>query len=575
LPNLPAFLRDEYEPHDNEERLALLGICQAESRYTLAARLYAAAFKADPDLAEKLTTECRYRSTEEEPFYERVESINTDALYLAARCATLAGCGLGRDGAGLSQAERARWRQHARAWLKADLALWTKTLKSGTVKDLALARRMLTHWQAEPDLAGIRDLKALDKASAEERNECFRMWDEVALVLRKIVVQERAIARDPKLADPRRALPIELLREGRLEEARRVWKTVLDANPLDHNTWSGYAELCLFLGRIDEYRRARQDLLARFFLTSNPYFAERTGRTCLLLPATGDELRQAVALARRAGATNPSAYGDDYSWFLFARGLAEYREAKFHQAISTIRGVISHLGGPIARLVLAMALHQVGQLSEARKTLAAAILSDDWRSVKARDQGAWVCHSLRREAEELMLPNLPAFRRGEYRPQDNEERLALLAGLLASCEFEGLEGVAARLYSEAFAAEPKLADDVPGGVRYRAARAAVLAGCGRGKDADQLNDEDRARLRRQALGWFRRELTSCGQRLDDGDAEFKARIRQALQWWWADPDLAGVHKNSALARLPEGERDQWERLWSNVDALLRRASVPK
>jgi hypothetical protein len=36
-----------------------------------------------------------------------------------------------------------------------------------------------------------------------------------------------------------------------------------------------------------------------------------------------------------------------------------------------------------------------------------------------------------------------------------------------------------------------------------------------------------------------------------------------------------VHDNDALARLPEEERDQWERLWSNVDALLRRASVPE
>ena len=104
-------------------------------------------------------------------------------------------------------------------------------------------------------------------------------------------------------------VPTELLRQGRLEEARVAWQTALEGNPLDHNAWFGYAELCLFLGREDEYRRARQDLLARFFITHNPYFAERTGRACLLLPATGDELRQAVALARRAAASDPSAHG--------------------------------------------------------------------------------------------------------------------------------------------------------------------------------------------------------------------------------------------------------------------------
>ncbi|HEV3343222.1 MAG TPA: protein kinase [Pirellulales bacterium] len=581
LPDLPAFLRGEYEPQDNDERLALVGICQSQGRYARAARLYAAAFTADPHLADSLNTECRYRSTEDEPFYERVESLNTEGYYLAARCAALAGRGLGRDGERLSGAERTRWRQQARAWLQADLGLWAKTLVNGSEKDLALARKMLTRWQAEPDLAGIRDLKALDEASAEERNECFGLWDEVGAVLRQIAVQERDIVLDPKLADPRRAIPIELLEQGRLEEARRAWQTVLEANPLDHNVWWGYAELCLFLGREDEYRRARQDLLARFFVTSNPYFAERTGRACLLLPATGDELRQAVALARRAAAYDPSAYGEDYSWFLLARGLAEYREGKFDQAISTMRGGPSRLDGSMARLVLAMALHQVGQLGEARKTLAAAMLSDDWRSVKARDSGAWICHVLRREAEGLVLPNLPAFRRGEYQPQDNDERLALLAGQLASCEFEGLQGAAARLYSEIFAAEPRLADDVPAGARYYGARAAALAGCGQGEDADQLNDEERALLRRQALDWLRADLTSCRQRLDEenarpnGNAQPNAWIRQRLQLWWDDPALDAVRAKDALAKLPGEERERWARLWSDADALLRRMSVPE
>ena len=118
-------------------------------------------------------------------------------------------------------------------------------------------------------------------------NECFALWDEVGAVLRRIAVQERAIVLDPKRADPRRAVPTELLRQGRLEEARVAWQTALEGNPLDHNAWFGYAELCLFLGREDEYRRARRDLLARFSITNNPYFAERTGRACLLMPATG------------------------------------------------------------------------------------------------------------------------------------------------------------------------------------------------------------------------------------------------------------------------------------------------
>src|SRR5262249_10380446 len=69
-PNLPVFLRGEHLPQDNEERLALVGTCQSQGRFHAAARLYARAFAADPNLADNLTTECRYRSTREEPYYE-------------------------------------------------------------------------------------------------------------------------------------------------------------------------------------------------------------------------------------------------------------------------------------------------------------------------------------------------------------------------------------------------------------------------------------------------------------------------------------------------------------------------
>jgi serine/threonine-protein kinase len=575
LPNLPAFLRGEYQPQDNDERLALLGVCQFQGRHAAAARLYADAFAADPDLADRLTTECRYRTLREEhPDDDRMGPLDTEGRYLAARCAALAGCGRAGDGVNLGDAERARWRRQARAWLHADLALWARTLDGGSGMDLDLVKRMLTHWQTEPDLAGIQDLQALDEASAEERNECFALWDEVSVVLRRIAEQERALVRDPKRADPRRAVPTELLRQGRLEEARVAWRAALEGNPLEHDAWFGYAELCLFLGREDDYRRARQDLLARFRGTVNPYVAERTGRTCLLRPATGDELRQAVALTRRAAACVPSVDSWARPWFLFARGLAEYRQGRFDPAIATMRGDASRVDRPIAGLVLAMALHQNGQVAEARKTLAAAVLAYDWRATQARDHDAWICHLLRREAEGLVLPNLPAFLEGKYQPQDRDERLALLAGQLAGCEFQGLQGAAARLYADAFTAEPGLAEDVPPGTRYQAARAAALAGCGQGKDADQVPDRERALRRRQALAWLRQDLTWWGKRLDGGNAQARAEVRQRLGQWQADPDLAGVRARDALATLPDEEHEGWQRLWSDVEALLRRVRAP-
>ena len=52
-------------------------------------------------------------------------------------------------------------------------------------------------------------------------------------------------------------------------------------------------------------------------------------------------------------------------------------------------------------------------------------------------------------------------------------------------------------------------------------------------------------------------------------------MQQFLSHWQHDPDLAGVREKAALAQLPKGEREAWQKLWANVDALLDRARTPK
>jgi hypothetical protein len=130
-----------------------------------------------------LTTQCRHRAAQEPEKSNRVEALNTECRYLAARCAALAGCGLGKDGAKLSEAERAHWRRKAHEWLQADLVVWSKALDSGRRADRDLARELLTLWQDEPDLAGLRERSALDKVSAEERKEWLALWREVEALL--------------------------------------------------------------------------------------------------------------------------------------------------------------------------------------------------------------------------------------------------------------------------------------------------------------------------------------------------------------------------------------------------------
>ena len=202
--------------------------------------------------------------------------------------------------------------------------------------------------------------------------------------------------------------------------------------------------------------------------------------------------------------------------------------------------------GPAPRLIVAMAQHDQGQKKRARKTLAMAILGFDWSAAQADSRGVWIAHILRREAEALILPNLPAFLQGEYQPQDNDERLAFVG----ICQFQGRCHAAARLYADAFATDPALAEDLTSACRsraalgdkqpvsrvedlatecrYPAARCAALAGCGLGEDGAKLSATERSHWRMQARGAAGRPGgvgQYTGQRLPGGPCSGKENVR--------------------------------------------------
>src|SRR5262245_11194938 len=132
-----------------------------------------------------------------------------------------------------------------------------------------------------------------------------------------------AVRIDPENWPAQEAIRTNLLRNGRWSDARRVWQKALETNPVEHTAWFGYAELCLFLEEEEEYHRACRDLLERYGAMTDPFVAERVGRTCLLRPASEDELRKGVGLAEIAVAAREMAPDWVYPYFLFANGLAD------------------------------------------------------------------------------------------------------------------------------------------------------------------------------------------------------------------------------------------------------------
>jgi tetratricopeptide (TPR) repeat protein len=243
---------------------------------------------------------------------------------------------------------------------------------------------------------------------------------------------------------------------------------------------------------------------------------------------------------------------------LKAKGLLDEAIAEYREAIRLQPDFAE------AHCNLGFALRQQGDLHAA---LAAVRRGHELGSKNPRwpfPSALWV-----RECERLadLDERLPAFLDGKRAPAGPEEWVELAK----LCSLKRRHHGATRFYTGAFAAEPSLAEDQRATHRYNAACAAALTGCGQGADAQPLDEEERARLRRQARDWLRADLAAWSKRLDDDGAKAAPLVRRTMQHWSADTDFAGVRGADALARLPEAERQDWQKLWGEVVDMLTRA----
>jgi hypothetical protein len=69
--------------------------------------------------------------------------------------------------------------------LRADLAVWEKTLEGDSQASRDLAKEMLMLWLVEPDVARLREPGALINLSTREREEWTSLWGEVRRALGK------------------------------------------------------------------------------------------------------------------------------------------------------------------------------------------------------------------------------------------------------------------------------------------------------------------------------------------------------------------------------------------------------
>jgi hypothetical protein len=200
------------------------------------------------------------------------------------------------------------------------------------------------------------------------------------------------------------------------------------------------------------------------------------------------------------------------------------------------------------------------------------------RYLRARLGRADEATATQRELDELRASDprfapvdarLAAVLKGEA-AKDNAERLALARRARDTKR----HGAAAKLWAEAFDADPKLAEDLEAAHRYSAACSAALAAAGQGQDAAKLDDAERTRLRKQALDWLRADLALRTKQIESANPADRATVQQKMIHWQKDTDLAGIRDKAALAKLPGEEQKACTQLWVDVAALLKKANTP-
>jgi Tfp pilus assembly protein PilF len=365
---------------------------------------------------------------------------------------------------------------------------------------------------------------------------------------------EKAAAIEPKRAEPHVNLGNVLADLERWEQAAAEYRTAINLDPDQATPHFGLANVLVEMGRLDEAMTEFRRAIALDPESAGPH--NNVGnvlRDFGRLEEAQDEYQRAIDLDPKDALAH-----NNRGIVLVELSRPEDAIAEFHKAIALApKNAQPHNN-------LGRAFQEEGRFEEA--------LSEYQRAMDLGGKGA----SVRLRACERLLalrPRLPGLVAETDRPSDNAERLAFADLCRQPCERR--YAMAVRLYSDAFTADPKLADDLRTENRFNAAVAAATAGRGQGRDVGRLGDPEKVQLRRQALEWLEADLAAWIKQAERDMPQDRAAVQRAMRIWKRNPGLSGVRDPAALATLTEAEREAWEKLWEEVENLLANASAPR
>jgi serine/threonine-protein kinase len=397
----------------------------------------------------------------------------------------------------------------------------------------------------------------LDPDYAEAHHNLGVALEKQGKVADAVACYRRAVQLDPNLALAHYNLGNALGKQGKVDEALACYRRAIRLDPDFASAHNNLGAALEKQGKGDEavacYRRAVQ---------LDPNLALAHNNLGVALGKQG-KLDEAADCYRRAIQHEP-----DFAFAHNNLGTVLGQQGKLAEAVDCFRRATRlDPNYPEAHGNLGHALRQQGRFADALAALERGHQLGS-RFAGGRGPSADQVRDCRRLVEQEA--RLPAVLAGTDRPADTADRL----GFIRVCVLTRRFAAAARLSAEAFASQPRLAEDLRAGHRYNAACYAARAGGGQGEDTPALAPADRLRWRRQALTWLRDDLTAWERRLA-ADRSAGPSVAQKLRRWQGDSDLAGLRDPSALARLAADERGACERLWADVAALLQRAQTRK
>jgi serine/threonine-protein kinase len=408
-----------------------------------------------------------------------------------------------------------------------------------------LGRCQQDRCQLDEAMAEYQRALELDPKGAPAHYQLGTCWQAKGQLDEAMAEYRQVTELDPKGAAPHHQLGTCWRDKGQLDEAMAEYRRAIDLDPKGSAPHNQLGTCWRDKGQLDEamaeYRRA---------IELNPKNAGAHHMLGLCWQDR-DRLDEAMAEYRRAIELDPKGAPAHHNL-----GMCWQDRGQLDEAVAEYRRAIElDPGGGMAHESLADALLRSGRFAEARSAVRRGldlVPAQEPRRPALQEQLKLCDRMLAVEAR------LPELLQGKERPALEE-----LLELARLCLEYGRPHAAVGLYAAAFAARPALSDNLETGDRRDAACAAVRAAAGEGPNGARRGGPERAGLRQQALAWLRADLALMSALQRGGKS-----VGSALAIWQRDAALSSVRDEAALAKLPNAERESWQRLWADVAALL-------